>query len=215
MGATSALLAGVASTASNFSAQQTQANAVKAQGQFEGAMFDRNAAFTTLQAQDAIARGSLAAGQRATAGRVQNGQVVAGFSGQGVDVNVGTPQDVVSNNERLTALDVATIKNNAAREAWGYTTEATDLTLRGKFAREGANNAAAGIRANSYGTILSGAANALNFGRKAADEGAWSWLSGAGGGSTPNLRVPAPPELSPGEQEIAKLPVYRGPVGYR
>ena len=190
MGATASLLLGVAGTATQFSAQRTQANAVQAQGQFEGAAYDRNAAFATLQARDALARVDLSAGQRATAGRVQGGQVVAGFSGQGVDVSVGTPLDVLANNDRLTALDVATIKNNAAREAWGYTTEATDLTLRGKFARQGANNAAAGMRANSFGTLLTGASDAYAFGRRAASEGAWSSFRG---GSTPNLVVPAPP----------------------
>lgn len=190
MGATAGIVSLIVGTGTQVASSQAQARAARLEGDYAGTQDERNAAIARLQASDAIARGDLSAGQRATAGRVQGGQAVAAFSGQGVDVSVGTPTDVGANNENLTALDIATIKNNAAREAWGYTTQAESLDQAAQFARRAGRNAATGYQTQAFNTLLTGGANAFNFGKAAASEGAWGWMKG--GGSTPNLVVPSP-----------------------
>lgn len=44
----------------------------------------------------------------------------AGYSASGIDTSSGTPLAVQEDTAKLGALDVATIRNNAARAAYGY-----------------------------------------------------------------------------------------------
>jgi hypothetical protein len=63
-----------------------------------------------------------------------------------------------SRNDRATAvlstLDAATIKNNAAREAWGYKVQAQDYQNRGDILLTNADNEATS-------TLLTGSSNLL------------------------------------------------------
>lgn len=82
----------------------------------------------------------------------------AGFSGQGVEVDVGSGLEVQQDAAYLGELDAMQIRQNAAREAWGYSVEAIDLRKRGEIARkEGAMIAEAGRTARTSAFIGAGA----------------------------------------------------------
>lgn len=146
-----------ANTVGSFANQRQQAGAVLAQGQYNKRLDDFNAHLADLQAQDAIARGA----QAETIQRQRTGQIVgaqrASFAAQGIDANTGSATDVQSDTARIGELDALTIRNNAAREAWGYQTTGFNERQQGLLTERSAANTAAGIRASSYGTLLTGA----------------------------------------------------------
>lgn len=158
MGATAGLFAlQGAQTVLSFSADQQQASAARAQGAYAGAAADMNAKVATLQAQDAIARGDLAAHEEGARTRGEMGAARAAAAAQGLDVGSGSALDVQANTATIGALDEATIRNNAARAAWGYTTEAADYRQQGKLARAAGANAGLGYAAEGVTTLLTGA----------------------------------------------------------
>lgn len=142
-------------------------------GQANKRLAEYNANVAEYQADDAIKRGEVAAGRR----RLQTKQVIGdqrvSLASQGVEINEGSAVDVQANAAYLGELDAVTIKNNAAREAWGYKVQAKDLTARGNIAAMTADSMAAN-------TLLTGSSNLMlaryGFGRSvtATDPLLWS-----------------------------------------
>jgi len=112
---------------------------------------DFNTKLATLQAQDAILRGNASArrAENETTGVV--GRARASMAAQGVDLGSGSALDVQAQDAGIGAFDAQMIRNNAAREAWGITTEATLGAL-------GQRQRADSIRAQSFDTLATGAA---------------------------------------------------------
>lgn len=167
MSDTAALFLTGADTLNRFSQQRSQANAIVARGSYEGAAADRNAKLAEMQAADAIQRGESSANIRALEGRQEMGATRASLAAQGLDLGFGSAVDVQVDEAKLSALDVATIRNNAAREAWGYTVQAQDYTQAGKFARTAAQNEATALRGASVSTLLTGAGKTYGLFRAA------------------------------------------------
>ena len=124
--------------------QQRQAGAITAQSDFDTKL-------AALQASDAIRRGS--AGARAAEVRANQtvGAARAGLAGAGVQLNSGSAAQIQAQDAGMGELDAQLIRNNAAREAMGYTTNAALAAL-------GAQQRAAAIRGQSYATLATGAA---------------------------------------------------------
>jgi hypothetical protein len=99
-------------------------------------MFDQNAKFAKLQADDAIARGAHAEMIRRRGTERVIGAQRVGFAAQHVDVNTGSALDVQADAAYLGELDVVTIRNNAAKEAYGYKVEAYNASMHGVYAKE-------------------------------------------------------------------------------
>lgn len=158
-------------TAMSIGTQQRQANAVRAQGAFEEAAANRNANMADRQATDAIARGDIASNIRGRHVREAVGADRAAAGASGLDLSSGSAADVQTNEATLGALDIATIRNNAAREAWGYTSQATEYRYRGKVARAGNDAAALGIEGDEANTLITGAAKTYGLYRANADGG--------------------------------------------
>jgi len=152
-----AMLLSASDTVGKVGSQRAQARAVQAQGEYEAQAYERNADVAALQRKDAIERGSVAAGMKDAETVAKVGSARASMGAQGVDVGVGSAVDVQANISQIGALERATIENNAAREAWGFQVQGTDLAQRAKVARAAAKQAAAGLAAESIGTILTGA----------------------------------------------------------
>lgn len=105
-------------------------------GSAQQGMFQRNAQFAEAQAVDAESRGRVnEQRQRETTEGVIGSQRTS-FAAQGVDVNKGSSLDVQADSAYLGELDALTIRNNAAREAWGFRVGAEDLRQQGRYARE-------------------------------------------------------------------------------
>lgn len=131
-----------------------------------------NAKVAGLQADDAIARGVEDEQRFRSQVRGTIGSQRAGFAAANIDVNFGTSVDVQADAAMLGELDALTIKNNAAREAWGYQVQGEDLRRRAEIQRkEGAYMAEAGRSARTAsrfavaGDLIGSGAN-LMFAKK-------------------------------------------------
>jgi len=123
-------------------------------------LLDYNAAVADLQAQDAIERGTIDEQRFRQSIRATIGAQRAGFAASNIDVGYGSAVDVQADAAFLGELDALTLRNNAAREAWGYRVEAEDTRRRAEIARrEGVMLEAAGrerqsqARLGAIGTI--------------------------------------------------------------
>lgn len=159
MGATIALASSVYSTVSGFETQQRQAWASQAMGKYESAIDEQNAKLADLSAKDALERGQVEEQRQRMVTRQTIGATRAAQAAQGVDVATGSAVDVQASEAGLGELDALMIRNNAAREAYGYKVEAINYRQQGKLAAFAGANAAAGYRAGSYSSLLEGAAN--------------------------------------------------------
>lgn len=133
-------------------------------GRVNEKLLEYNAAVAEYQAEDTVRRGVVAESRR----RDQTKQVIGAqrvsLARQGVDINEGSALTLQGDAAYLGELDALTIRNNAAREAWGYKVQAQDAGMRGDFARIAGDQEAAA-------TILTGSSNILlsryGFGRSA------------------------------------------------
>jgi len=117
-------------------------------------LLEYNSRVAEYQAQDVIARGEVLATRRREETRSVIGSQRATLAGQGVEINADSALDVQANAAYLGELDAMTIKNNAAREAWGYRVQARDFSLRGQYTQLEADMLAGE-------TLLTGASNLL------------------------------------------------------
>lgn len=147
MGATAAMGTVAMGTAANAYGKIRAGNDTKG-------IYDLNAGLAERQAQDAEQRGEIDAGRMRRKTEQVIGAQRTSLAAQGVDVNRGSALDVQADTAYLGELDVQTIKNNAAKEAWGLRTQAADYRNRGKIAkREGEFGA--------YTTVLSSAGSLM------------------------------------------------------
>jgi hypothetical protein len=155
MGATAAI--------AMFAGSAISAGSQLAAGEHNAKALKYNAKIARMQADDALFRGEedVMRAQRKGA-QVRGAQRVA-LAAQGVDVNQDTAALVQKDTARAVAEDVATIRNNARREAWGYRVQATNLKSQARMSRyEGRSGAA--------GTLLGGGGQSYFAGKSA---GAW------------------------------------------
>lgn len=102
------------------------------------------------QANDTVQIGEDTANRAAAGGRVLTGAQTAAQGAEGIDVGSGSAADVIANDKRLNAIDVATTRNNAARDALGLRQQAKLVRMGGQQQAQSYTNAA-------YGSLLSGA----------------------------------------------------------
>lgn len=131
-----------------------QGQQAAAQGEATAQANLQNAAFAEEAANDAIARGGMDEDQQRLATRAAIGTQRAGFAANGVDVNSGSAADIQDDTAALGELDALTIRNNAAREAWGYRTQAQ----QGRLA---AANARSSGQAGMFGSLLTAGAKGV------------------------------------------------------
>jgi hypothetical protein len=148
MGDTAAIMT-LAGAATSATTQFNQAGAVVSQAGFDQKM-------AAINATDAINRGNAAAARvRAQTAEAVGAQRAAGGA-SGVDVGSGSAADVQSQERKFSALDLVTIGNNAAREAWGY-------TANSELGMLAAKQTAAADRAGAFETLATGAAKAYGI----------------------------------------------------
>lgn len=123
-------------------------------GRYQAEVAKKNQQLGREAASDAILRGQVEEDVTRQKGFRLKGAQRAAFGASGVDVATGSPLDVLADTAGLSELDAVTIRNNAAREAWGYENQAMNLRLRGDLEAEAALGA-------GVGTALGGTAEAL------------------------------------------------------
>lgn len=149
----------LAGGASSYFGQRKQADATQAAGDYEARMLGQNADLAEQQAGDAIARGTLAEQQVRSQTRGAVGSARVGSAAQGIDTTVGSAGDVAAQTKSAGEFDAMTTKLNAAREAWGFRTEAQNYRNQAVLRRAGAQNTAGAMRTSATGTLLTTASN--------------------------------------------------------
>lgn len=110
------------------------------------------------------------------------GRQRAGFAASGVDVNTGSPLDVQADTARFGQLNQLTIRNNAAREAWGYTASANLATAQSKNYDTAATTSALASLVGTGGNV---AGKWQSFQTAGVDPFAVNAFGSGGGGSNP------------------------------
>lgn len=114
-----------------------------------------NTKVAEAQAEDALTRGREAEDQLRSGVRKLVGSQRASFAAQGVELDSGSPLAVLEDTAAREAEDIARIRLNAGREAWGFKQQATNYSMGG--------SAQYNMRmSEGYGTILGGLGNAFS-----------------------------------------------------
>lgn len=129
-----------ASVFSDIGSTFSSVNAIKAQGSYMRSVASANASIANLRANQTLAAGDQAASRKNLETQAEAGAARAQGGASGVDVNSGSSAMTQTNIRTVGAMDEATIRNNAARAAWGYQTEAISDTYQGKFAELSASS---------------------------------------------------------------------------
>lgn len=160
------IVGSASATANQFQAGMRNASAVRAQGNYEATADTMNATLATAQSADAIARGETTAFTRGAQTKQQIGTTTAQLAASGVDLKGVSASATTGTEAFLGALDEATIRNNAARTAWGYQVQASDYTQRAALARASSTNTANADEADAYSGLLTGAVKTYGLYKK-------------------------------------------------
>jgi len=152
-------------SAAQSAAQTAQGNQLAYQAQvarYNQQIMERNASL-------AEERGRIAEQNK----RLQTGQMIgsqrAALAAQGADVNTGSPLDIQKDTAQAGEYDAATIRSNAAYEAYGYRLQGWGAGSNASLLQAGASNSyaaasrTAGMLPFTLGaTLLSGASSVAN-----------------------------------------------------
>ena len=153
--ATTALILGGLAAGSQVVGGINQAKAQREQGDFNADQSRFNGAIADLQATDAVDRGNESASNLKRQAKGLQGSQKAAAAAQGIDASSGSAAELQNDTEKLSTLDALTIRNNAAREAFGYKAQALGFRTQADFDQKAA-------RSSASNTILTSGANALS-----------------------------------------------------
>lgn len=156
---TIALVTMAAGTALSAAGSIQQGNAARAQASYQSQVERNNATIAERQAQDAEQRGRVEEQRQ----RIQNARLAGtqrtAFAGAGVDLGSGSPLDVLMDTRQLGELDALTIRSNAAREAYGFRTQSSNLMAQSALTQRAGQNAQAAGAVGAGSTLLTGTGN--------------------------------------------------------
>lgn len=127
----------------------------KAQAEYQSDMAANQAKVSKYQADDAIVRGGEEAIKASREAERMRGTQVARLASNGLDISSGTPLSILEDTMYFGQQDANTIRNNAAREAWGYTTQAGAQTGSSQMFASVAKSQNSGVAAGT--SLLSSA----------------------------------------------------------
>lgn len=133
----------------------SQSAAVRAQGNYESSIASTNAAIAGLQERQTLEQGDIEASRQNLKTQASVGSEKAAEGASGVDVASGSAAIVRAGTTSVGQIDELTIRNNAARKAWGYQTEELQDNFQGQFAQLTA-------KAKSFQGLLSGGLQAIS-----------------------------------------------------
>ena len=146
---------GVGSLLSYFGAKQ-EGTATQAMYNYQAGIAQLNQKIALQNRDYSLATGEQQAAQEGMKQRAIAGRTKAVQGASGIDVGSGSSVDVQTSEAKIAGMDLATIRNNAARKAYGYTVEAAqDTAQAGLYTMAGVNaKQAADIKAT--GSLISG-----------------------------------------------------------
>lgn len=130
------LALGAVGTGLSVVGQMNQQAAMGAQQNYLAQQSRQRQMLADQQARDAIQRGQVAEQKQRDLTAQRIGTQQAALAAQGTDL-AGSPTDILGDTARAGEQDALTIKNNAAREAWGYQVQGAgygaDASMRDTF----------------------------------------------------------------------------------
>lgn len=116
-----------------------QSSQQKAQGQYQAKVAQNNAQVAMWQAADAKDRGDVAAANVRRKYAALEGTQTASLAARGLDISEGSANAILTDTSFFGEVDERTTKANAAREAWGYQTQANNFAANAQFYQAGAD----------------------------------------------------------------------------
>ena len=151
VGTAASLASGVMSAVGQYQQGQSQ----KAQAEYQATISRNNAIAAGYAADDAVARGKIAADRQALKGRLLLGSMRAAMAANGQIVDQDTALDLTSDQAGENKLEELNIQSNADREAYKYRIQASNYEDTARlYEFQGENAASAGIT-GAAGSLLS------------------------------------------------------------
>jgi len=119
----------------------------------------------------ALASGELEAGRYGLKAQQTAGSIKARQAASGISVNTGSAVDVQESAHSIAKTDMGTIRNNAARVAYGYSVEAMQQDLQSGLYMKAASNAKAAGNINAMSSLISGASSVASKWGQASSAG--------------------------------------------
>ena len=123
---------------------------------------EQNAAIGRLQAKDVLKISEQDVGLIRKQKNFIKGEQAAAFAGQGIDLGSGVVSAIDINTDMEIENEILTVRNNAAKRAWGLQVGAQQDVFQGQVARRQGN-------AQAIGTLLGGAADIAVIGSQLKD----------------------------------------------
>jgi len=180
----------VAATVVTAGSQIYAGAAANAQAKYEGKIADRNAKYEREAGADAMNRRNIEQMRHWRRVSQMMGNQRAQMAGQGLDIEFGSPAEIIDDTLTIGKEDSQTINENFAKEIKGYDINAANYTMQGRAARARGKAAVVGSLMSATGTILGGASQIgrMNFsagpGASSASSGGggWDWMKAGQGG---------------------------------
>lgn len=137
--------------------QQAQAQA--GMYKYQSAIAQLNSEIAKGNRDYALATGETTAFFQGLKNRAQIGQAVARMGSSGVAVGTGSSGEVIESAKYIAGLESATIRNNAAREAYGFSVESTKQTAQAGMYDMAADNASKSGWIGAMSSILGSASS--------------------------------------------------------
>lgn len=128
------------------------ANAAEQQAEFQANQMRLNQSFAEEQATDALKRGELGVQQLQKQVAQLRGSQRASAAAQGIGIDTGSMEDIMNDTYQSMVDDMAMIRANASREAYGFTVQAMNYGQNAGMALSAGRNAA-------MGSLIGGIAN--------------------------------------------------------
>lgn len=157
----------IAMIATTVIATAYQANVQRQEGKANADIAENNARLAQADADATNAMATRESEQQAWRTRALIGQQRAAIAGNNLDPVLGTPAEIMGETAMFGEVDQQTIRQNAARNAWGFNAQAQNFRTQGQLSRWSGN-------AQATGSILGGLASAASM-------GAGAWGGGAAG----------------------------------
>lgn len=147
----------IASTAISAYGAYRSGEAQASAASYQAAVARNNALIAQRNAAYSTQRGDILAQQKQQQTAQMLGSVRAAAGASGVDVQTGSPARLQSDVAKLGEMDVLTIRNAAAREAFGYNVQGMSYAATAGLEESAAQSAAAGGELGALSSLISGA----------------------------------------------------------
>jgi len=159
-----ASVVGAAGVATKAYGQEVQAQSQSQAAAYNAAVMQNNATIATQNATLVGQEGAANTAIQQQKTRAEVGSTLASQAANGIDINSGSAVDVRSTAAETGQLNAISIRSNAARQAYGYQTQATSDTAQSKLEQQQSGFAQQAGNINATGTLLSGAAQGYQSG---------------------------------------------------